>query len=289
MALATLASQPSTPGGLQGPQPPVIPYPPEPPAIKEPDKEEPPRDKKLVWSDDFSGPAGASPSPANWSFDAGGAGWGNEELESYTSRPSNAQLDGRGDLLVTARAERYTGADGITRDYTSARLQTLSKFEFTYGLAEARIQIPAGQGLVGQFWMLGREAYESEDAWPACGEIDAAEVLGSEPGVVYGTLHGPWPSTPTGLQGSATSSTSLAAGFHTYAVQWQPDRISFMLDGAPYKTITPGDLPAGAPWPFDHPYFMLLDLAVGGEWPGAPGSSTRFPAQMRVDWVRVWQ
>lgn len=249
---------------------------------------EPKSARKLIWSDEFNGAAGASPG-AQWNFNTGGGGWGGEELESYTSRPANAALDGQGHLAITARAEKYTGADGMTRDYTSARLQTLGKFEFKYGLVEARIQMPAGQGLVGQFWMLGQEAYESEEAWPGCGEIDTAEVLGSEPNVVNGTLHAPWPFAPTGVQGQAVSATPLSAGFHTYSVEWEPERISFMLDGSVYETITPADLPAGAAWPFKHPFFLLLDLAVGGEWPGSPNASTHFPAQMLVDWVRVWQ
>jgi beta-glucanase (GH16 family) len=250
---------------------------------------EPTNPRKLIWSDEFNGSAGASPDPSDWSFDTGGGGWGNEELESYTSRPANAELDGQGDLAITARAEKYTGADGVQRQYTSARLQTLNTFRFQYGLAEARIRVPAGQGLVAQFWMLGQEAYESEEAWPGCGEIDVAEVLGSEPSVVNGTLHAPWPWAPTGIQGADESATPLSAGFHTYSVEWEPERVSFMLDGSVYKTITRGALPAGAAWPFTHPYFLLLDLAVGGEWPGSPSSSTHFPAQMLVDWVRVWQ
>jgi beta-glucanase (GH16 family) len=191
--------------------------------------------------------------------------------------------------VITARAETYTGSDGVTRDYTSARLQTLDKFEFKYGVAEARIQVPAGQGLVAQFWMLGQEAYESEGAWPGCGEIDIAEVLGSEPNIVSGTLHASWPWAPNGVGGTSESATALSAGFHVYGVEWEPERISFLLDGVVYKTITPADLPAGAAWPFKHPYFLLLNLAVGGEWPGSPDASTHFPAQMLVDWVRVWQ
>jgi beta-glucanase (GH16 family) len=243
----------------------------------------------LIWSDEFQGPAGTSPNPQNWNFDTGGGGWGNKELESYTSRPTNAELDGKGDLAITARAETYTGSDEITRHYTSARLQTLNKFQFQYGLAEARIQVPAGQGLLPAFWMLGDEAYESSGAWPGCGEIDAMEVLGSEPNVVNGTLHAPWSFAPNGVGGTMESPTPLSAGFHVYGVEWAPERISFLLDGVAYKTITPSDLPPGAAWPFDHPFFLLLNLAVGGEWPGPPNASTQFPARMLVNWVRVWQ
>ena len=261
---------------------------PEAPVTKEsPTGSNPTSSRKLVWSDEFNEPAGASPG-SQWNFDTGG-GWGNEELESYTSRPANAELNGQGDLAITARAEKYTGADGIKRDYTSARLQTLNKFEFKYGVAEARIQVPAGKGLLPAFWMLGNEAYESEEAWPGCGEIDAMEVLGSEPNILDGTLHAPWSWAPNGVQGTAESATPLSAGFHVYSVEWEPERISFLLDGSVYKTITRAELPAGAAWPFQHPYFLLLDLAVGGEWPGSPNASTHFPAQMLVDWVRVWQ
>ena len=188
---------------------------PEEPTTKEaPAEPSPTMQRKLIWTDEFNGPAGASPG-SQWQFDTGGDGWGNEELESYTSRPANAQLDGQGHLAITARAEKYTGKDGVIRNYTSARLQTLNTFQFQYGLVEARIQVPAGQGLVAQFWALGHEAYESEDAWPACGEIDTMEVLGSEPNIVNGTLHAPWPWAPTGVQGQAESATPLSAGFHT--------------------------------------------------------------------------
>jgi beta-glucanase (GH16 family) len=243
--------------------------------------------RRLVWSDEFGGAAGGPPS-SSWNFDTGGAGWGNDELQSYTSRPQNASLDRLGHLVITARSQSYTGDDGIRRSFTSARLQTLHKFELTYGALEARIQVPAGQGLLPQFWMLGNNAYRP-GGWPASGEIDAMEVLGSQPKTVAGTIHGPWPSAPTGLGGSTVSAVPLSAGFHTYGVEWSPTRISFMLDGAVYATVTPASLPAGSPWPFQHPFFLLLDLAVGGVWPGSPDSTTAWPAHMTVDWVRAWQ
>jgi beta-glucanase (GH16 family) len=242
----------------------------------------------LILFDEFNGPAGATPDPTKWSYDTGGRGWGNEELESYTRNPENAGLDGQGDLAITARAETYTGPDGIRRQYTSARLQTLYKLEFQYGLLEARIKVPAGQGLVGQFWALGNDAYHPS-GWPASGEIDAMEVLGSRPETLHGTLHASWPWAPHGVAGTERSSSPLSDGFHVYGVQWMPDRISFLLDGSVYRTITPSDLRPGAPWPFRHPYFLLLDLAVGGVWPGSPDAETHFPARMLVDWVRVWR
>jgi beta-glucanase (GH16 family) len=243
--------------------------------------------RRLIWADNFNGPAGESPDPEKWSFDTGGNGWGSNELEYYTPRPENAELDGVGHLVVTARSERYTGPDGVTREYTSARLQTLHKFQFQYGLIEARIEIPQGQGLLPQFWMLGDEAY-SRGGYPGSGEIDVMEVLGSHPTTVAGTLHGPWPRT-LHLRGFDTAPASLAEGFHVYGVEWRPTKISFLLDGAVYKTITPTELPPGAPWPFQHPFFVLLDLAAGGNSAGTPSPATQFPARMIVDWVRVWK
>jgi beta-glucanase (GH16 family) len=244
--------------------------------------------RRLIWSDNFNGPAGSPPNPTHWSFDTGGEGWGNEELETYTSRRVNAELDGHGHLVITARAEKHTGSDGITRAYTSARLQTLHEFQFQYGLVQARIKVPAGRGLVAQFWMLGDNAYHP-GGWPGSGEIDTMEVLGSRPDLVKGTIHAPWPWAPHGVGGTAQSPTSLSEGFHIYGVQWEPENITFLLDGRVYKTITPTDGPAGAPWPFEHPFFLLLDLAVGGVWAGSPSPTTRFPSRMVVDWVHVWQ
>jgi beta-glucanase (GH16 family) len=184
----------------------------------------------------------------------------------------------------------YKGSDGLTSEYTSARLQTRKTFQFQYGLAEARIQVPAGKGLLPAFWMLGNEAYDYSEAWPGCGEIDAMEVLGSEPNIVNGTLHGPWPSAPDGVGGTAESSTPLSAGFHVYGVGWSPERISLLLDGSVYKTITPADLPAGAgPGRSSIPISCCWTWPSAGKWPGSPNASTEFPAQMLVDWVPVWQ
>jgi beta-glucanase (GH16 family) len=243
----------------------------------------------LLWSDNFSGLAGTSPSSDKWSFDIGGGGWGNGELEYDTTRPSNAELDGRGHLVITARAEAYAGQDGVTRSYTSARLQTLHELQFKYGLVEARIKVPTGQGLISQFWALGSEAYERSGGWPGSGEIDTMEVRGSQPHVVEGTVHGPWSWAPHGVSASSHSHASLSSGFEVYGMEWTPERIRFMLNGSVYRTITHADLPARAAWPFKHPYFLLLDLAVGGEWAGSPSSHRPFPARMFVDWVRVWK
>jgi beta-glucanase (GH16 family) len=245
--------------------------------------------QRLIWSDDFEGPAGARPDPSKWNYDLGGNGWQNNELQTYTSEPANASLDGRGDLVIAARAEPHTGDDGIARNYTSARLQTWNAFQFKYGLVEARIKAPAGAGLLAAFWSLDSNAYRRADSCPKCGEMDTVEVEGANPRVVYGTLHGPWPWAPGGIQGSKRAPKSLAAGFNTYGLQWSPHQITFLFDGKPYKTFTPADLHRGSVWPFRHPSFLLLNVAVGGKWAGPPKASTKFPAQMLVDWVRVWK
>lgn len=241
----------------------------------------------LSWSDEFNGTDGSAPDPTKWTFDLGGGGWGNNELESYTSRPQNVSIQG-GNLVITALKETYTGTDGITRNYTSARLKTQGLFSQSSGRFEARIKIPSGQGLWPAFWMLGNDV--GSNGWPTCGEIDVMENVGYQPATVWGSLHGPGYSGGSAL----TASTSLASGkladaFHLYAVEWEGTQIRFYLDGLLYATRTPADLPAASVWVFDHPFFLLLNVAVGGNWPGAPDSTTVFPQQMLVDYVRVYR
>lgn len=258
--------------------------------LETPPRLNPQQDPHLVWADEFNGPEGAAPNPSNWNLDIGGNGWGNNELQYYTARRSNASLNGEGDLVIAARAETYRGADGVERGYTSARLQSLDRVEFTYGLLEARIRVPSGKGLAPAFWTLGNEAYEGDEGrWPDCGEIDAMEIFGSEPNVLSGTLHGNWPSAPHGIGNELVHSTPLTASFHTYGVEWKPDEVAFVFDGSVYATVSRDDLAPGDPWPFQHPNFLLLNLAVGGDWPGSPNASTQFPAQMLVDWVRIYR
>ena len=241
----------------------------------------------LTWSDEFDGPNGSRPDESRWVFELGGGGWGNQELETYTSRPENAAIEG-GALVITARAERFTGSDGMARDYTSARLKTAGRFGQTYGRFEARIQLPAGQGLWPAFWMLGANA--GSVGWPACGEIDIMENIGREPLTVHGTIHGPGYSGAGGLGASFMSpdGTPFAGGYHVYAVEWEPTAIRWYVDGHLYETRSPSDLPAGARWVYDHDFFLLLNVAVGGSWPGNPDASTTFPQRMKVDYVRVY-
>src|SRR4029077_20030807 len=251
---------------------------------------EPAKGKRLIWADEFSGAAGSLPRPTKWSFDRGGSGWGNKEGQDYTPpKAGNALLDGHGHLKIVARKRRYTGPDGVSTNFTSARLQTLHTFEFVYGLLEARIRVPTGAGLLPTFWALGSEAYDGHGSWPASGEIDAMEVRGSEPGVLNGTIHGPWPWLPGRLGRELRTGAPLSRKFSDYGVEWSPARITFLLDRRPYYTVRPSDLRPGAAWPFQHPFFLLLNLTVGGRFAGRPAALTRFPATMSVDWVRVWQ
>jgi beta-glucanase (GH16 family) len=242
----------------------------------------------LVWSDEFSAPDGSSPDSTKWTYDLGGKGWGNHELESYTNLKENAHIE-KGNLVITAQKKTYTSADGITRDYTSARLKTQNLFAQTYGRFEARIKIPEGQGMWPAFWMLGEDIPRA--GWPKCGEIDIMENVGKEPGTIHGSLHGPSTAGPTSDLTAIfklRAGQSFAGDFHTYAVEWEPDIIRFYVDSNLYATFHSSDWPAGGKWVFDHPFFIIFNLAVGGDWPGPPDASTKFPQTMMVDYVRVY-
>jgi len=241
----------------------------------------------LSWSDEFNGANGSAPDPAKWAFEQGGGGWGNSELQTYTNRPQNAQIQD-GSLVITALKETYTGLDGISRDYTSARLTTKGLFSQSSGKFEARIKIPYGQGLWPAFWMLGNDI--SSNGWPACGEIDIMENVGKLPATVYGTLHGPGYSGANGLSSSSSLTTGkYADDFHVYAVEWEGTQIRFYVDGALTGTRSAAGLASGSLWVFDHPFFLILNVAVGGAWPGSPDGTTVFPQKMQVDYVRVYR
>lgn len=230
----------------------------------------------LVWHDEFDGDGIER---ANWQFDIGGHGFGNEEHEYYTDRAENARIED-GLLVIEARLEDYQG-----RPYTSARLKTQDLQAFTYGRIEARLKIPYGQGIWPAFWMLG-DNIETVD-WPGCGEIDIMENIGREPSIVHGTLHGPGYSGAAGPTGAYEMKEGrFADDFHVYAIEWEADQIRWYVDDVHYKTLTRADIQGQ--WVFDHPFFILLNVAVGGLWPGYPDDTTTFPQQMRVDYVRVY-
>jgi len=241
----------------------------------------------LTWSDEFDGPPGALPDAARWVHDVGGHGWGNQELQTYTDRGRNASLGGDGTLQIRAFAEDFVGADGVRRAYTSARLKTLGRFDQAYGRFEARLRLPAGQGLWPAFWMMGADI--EEVGWPRCGEIDVMEHLGGDPTLVHAAVHAPLGSRDfRSASGTFTMPGGVSNAFHVYAVEWEPGVIRFLADGILYRTVVPQDLAPGA-WVFDKPFFILLNVAVGGVWGGPPDGSTVFPQQMAVDYVRVYR
>lgn len=250
-----------------------------------------PRGWSLVWSDEFdspSVPSGSSVDSAKWSFDVGGGGWGNHELETYTSRPVNADLQD-GALVIRVLKETFQGPDQITRNYTSARLVTKNKFSQRYGRFEARIKIPYGQGIWPAFWLLGDNIDNAH--WPNCGEIDVMENIGKEPSIVHGTFHGPGYSGKRGLSAAYTlpGGQKFSDDYHTFAVEWEANVMRFYVDARLYKTRTPADLPPGKEWVFNHPFFLILNVAIGGDFPGSPDATTVFPQLMKVDYVRVYK
>ncbi|HTL72004.1 MAG TPA: family 16 glycosylhydrolase [bacterium] len=249
---------------------------------------------QLAWSDEFTQADGSSPDPAKWGYDIGGGGYGNNELESYTSRTNNARIEG-GQLVIEARQENYTGPDNIFRNYTSARMLTKGKWSWTYGRIEARIKIPKGQGIWPAFWMLGTNISAGVN-WPNCGEIDIMENIGktTEQGKVYGTIHGPQSGGDynggAGVGGNYTlpGGALFADDYHVFAVEWTTNQFKWYVDSTLYFTATPASLPGGATWVFTNAQFLLLNVAVGGNWPGNPDGTTVFPQKMLVDYVRVY-
>ncbi|MFI8003034.1 lectin [Streptomyces sp. NPDC086010] len=241
----------------------------------------------VTFSDDFDGPAGAGVDGGKWQVETGD-NVNNHERQHYTAGNRNATLDGQGHLVITARKENpgnYQCWYGRC-EYTSARLNTSGKFSTTYGRVEARMKIPRGQGIWPAFWMLGSDI--GNVGWPNSGEIDIMENVGFEPGTVHGTLHGPGYSGSGGIGAgySLPGGQAFADAFHTFAVDWSPNAITWSVDGTVYQRRTPADL-GGRQWVFDKPFFVILNLAVGGYWPGDPDGSTSFPQQLLVDYVRV--
>lgn len=254
-------------------------------ACQDDDNALPDRRYQLLWEDNFDGSAGKSPDDTKWNYDIGigpgNDGWGNQELQYYTNRPENVALDGQGNLAITARRESYAG-----RAFTSARIKTKGIFAQKYGRFEARMKMPWGPGLWPAFWMLGNDI--DQVSWPQCGEIDIMEYRGQEPNLIYGTVHGP------GYSGGASITKSFSftndrfdVDFHLYAVEWGEDYIDFYVDDNLYQRIRPENLPGE--WVFDQDFFMILNVAVGGNYVGFPTQQTPFPQTMLVDYVKVYQ
>ena len=251
---------------------------------------------KLVWSDEFNGPANTQPDSGKWNYDLGGGGWGNGELETYTNSPQNAFQDGNGNLVIRALRDS-------SGHYTSARLQTGSPLASThttdgnwqYGRIVARIKLPFGQGVWPAFWMLGENIGTVN--WPACGEVDIMENFGTYNNNAYvnnGTAHGPGYSGNGGLTKVYTLpfGRKVSDDYHVYAVEWSQDSIRWFVDGVAYHQVTPASLPPGTKWVFNNPFFLLLNVAIGGTtpFPGTPDPNAPFPPQdMLIDYVRVYQ
>lgn len=241
------------------------------------------RNWQLVWSDEFNGTAGELPDPTKWTYDIGRGqdGWGNQELQYYTDKPENVSMDGEGNLIITARNKSFAGAA-----FTSARIKTQGLFEQKYGRFEAKLKTPYGPGMWSAFWLLGSNI--NIVGWPQCGEIDIMELRGQEPHIINGSIHGPGYSAGKAI----TKKYNLNNGrfdtdYYLYAIEWDEHKIDFFVNDFLYQRITRADTPGV--WVFDQPYFLLLNLAVGGNYVGFPTSQTPFPQQMIIDYVRVYK
>ncbi|AEE44239.1 glycoside hydrolase family 16 [Cellulomonas fimi ATCC 484] len=236
-----------------------------------------PQEPRVLWTDEFAGPPGSPPDPQVWRHETGAGGWGDEQVQRYTTSPRNAHVTPEHRLAITAHRE----PDG---EITSARLTTHHRLSVRNGRVEARLRQPRGAGTWSAFWMLGDDL--DEVGWPACGEIDVVEHVGAQPRTVHGTVHGPgYAGVGGGVGASHEASVPLADAFHTSAVTWSDDEIRWDLDGVVFHRVTPDDVPG--PWPFRHGFHLLLNLAVGGRWPGNDATALRLPATLLVDRVRV--
>lgn len=239
--------------------------------------------KNLVFAEEFD--VDGAPDPNVWAFDLGTGqnGWGNNELQFYTDRPDNIVVQ-NGYLIITARKEQFQGSG-----YTSARIKTQNLFSQKYGRFEARIKLPFGRGMWPAFWMLGSNI--EQVGWPQCGEIDIMEYLGNRPTEVFGTLHGPGFAGAESIGKKYTLPTGrFDTDFHVFGIEWTENHVNWYVDNVLYSQLTRKDIEdEGGQWVFDNDFFMLLNLAVGGNLPGNPNEDTLFPQRMIVDYVRVYQ
>jgi len=248
---------------------------------------------RLLWKDEFSGPAGRPPDPEHWTHEIGDGtaqgipGWGNNELEYYTSDLANAQTDGRGHLAITAaKADGSLSCYYGACQYTSARLISRDKVEVGPGRIDVRVKVPAGAGLWPAFWALGSNI--GEVGWPASGEIDIMEHVGRNPSEIFGSIHGPGYSGGSGISGLYDLGAPASERYRVFSIVWQRDRIDWYIDGVLYHSASPADL-AGKPWVFNNPFFLITNVAVGGNLGGPVGDDVVFPRQMLIDYVRVYQ
>lgn len=234
----------------------------------------------LVMQDEFD--TDGEPNSNIWGFDIGtGAnGWGNNELQYYTDRTENVTVQ-NGYLLITAKQESFEGSA-----YTSARLLTKDKFEQQYGRFEARIKLPWGRGIWPAFWMLGADI--DSNPWPSAGEIDIMEFRGQEPTIIHGSVHGPGYSAGEAITKTyELENDRFDTGFHVFGIEWGPNYVNYYVDDVLYNQITPDDVTGE--WVFNKPFYILMNVAVGGSFVGSPDSETVFPQTMLVDYVRVYK
>ena len=245
----------------------------------------PKREWTLTWSEEFNDNLVASPDASNWSFNIGvgpnNDGWGNQELQYYTDRLDVVSTDGNGNLRIVAKNENLNG-----REFISGRIMSKGKFSQRYGKIEARIKTPSGPGIWPAFWMLGNNIDTVQ--WPNCGEIDILEQKGTQPNTIFGSLHGPGYSGGNSKSGTySLKNDRFDNDFHIYAVEWYEDRIDYFVDGYLYNRINKTDV--SGKWVFDQPFFIILNVAVGGNFVGFPNVNTAFPQTMQVDYVRVYK
>lgn len=243
----------------------------------------PDRNYTMVWSEEFDGAMGDAPDSTIWTYDIGTGdnGWGNQELQYYKEDPQNVSLDGNGHLAIVARNEQFGGSP-----FTSGRIKTKHLFSTKYGRIEANIKLPFGPGIWPAFWMLG----DNIDAvsWPQCGEIDIMEFKGQQPSIVYGSVHGPGYSGGNALtEAFNLGNDRFDKDFHVFAIEWGEDYIDYFVDDYLYKRLRPEDVPGE--WVYNEPFFMVLNVAVGGAFVGFPTTETPFPQTMLVDYIRVYK
>lgn len=244
--------------------------------------------RTLLWSDEFD-----SINTANWNHEVGGHGWGNNELEYYTPGQNVfVQFDAAAGSNVAVLEARRDNPGNFscwygTCQYTSSRMQTAGKRTFQWGRIEARLKLPQTQGIWPAFWMLGNNI--GQVGWPTSGEIDIMEHVGFEPEITHGALHGPNYSGATPFAGTHYLNEIVSANYHVYAIEWDTNNIRWYVDGTQFYSVSRSQVQNYGNWVFDQPFFILLNVAVGGNWPGSPNGSSTFPQRMYVDYVRVYQ
>jgi beta-glucanase (GH16 family) len=234
----------------------------------------------LCWQDEFNGANGSDVDKSKWVHDIGGDGWGNSEDEYYTDGNKNCYIQ-NGNLVIEAKKEKIGN-----NQYTSARIKTKGKFEFKYGKVEIRAKIPYGQGVWPALWMLGANIDSAK--WPNCGEADIMENIGKEPKIIHGTMHGPGYSGALGIGYPFQINEDFSKAYHIFGLEWSKDKLDWFVDGKKYLSTNAKSI-FGNKWVFNEKFYLLINLAIGGQWPGEPDNTTKFSQKFYVDYVRVYK